>query len=164
MILIQEPLEIWHSWSPVPFSISLVHHISVWQFNTLGQVGTKKSFKLSFIGKFSLKNTVINVVAGLGLISFITMFCDFILLNYVSERKVVSGYKLTQFCQAPPSPIRPKTKSDWGWHSKCCRPPPPPPPTFKHEGGIPQQNSKNILEWSPLPIKIQMDSKRKDMG
>ena len=42
-------------------------------------------------GKFSLKNTVINVVAGLGLISFITMFCDFILLNYVSERKVVSS-------------------------------------------------------------------------
>ena len=40
-------------------------------------------------GKFSLKNTVINVVAGLGLISFITMFCDFILLNYVSERNVV---------------------------------------------------------------------------
>ena len=51
-------------------------------------------------GKFSLKNTVINVVAGLGLISFITMFCDFILLNYVSERKVVRsvpqfGQKLT---------------------------------------------------------------------
>ena len=40
-------------------------------------------------GKFSLKNTVINVVAGLGLISFITMFCDFSLLNYVSERNVV---------------------------------------------------------------------------
>ena len=46
--------------------------------------------KFYFAGKFSLKNTVINVVAGLGLISFITMFCDFILLNYVSERKVVS--------------------------------------------------------------------------
>ena len=41
-------------------------------------------------GKFHLKNTVINIVAGLGLISFITMFCDFILLNYVSERKIVS--------------------------------------------------------------------------
>jgi len=44
-------------------------------------------------GKFSLKNTVINVVAGLGLISFITMFCDFILLNYVSERKVIKEKK-----------------------------------------------------------------------
>ena len=43
-------------------------------------------------GKFSLKNTVINVVAGLGLISFITMFCDFILLNYVSERNVVKSF------------------------------------------------------------------------
>ena len=42
-----------------------------------------------FSGKFDLKNTVINIVAGLGLISFITMFCDFILLNYVSDRKIV---------------------------------------------------------------------------
>ena len=41
-------------------------------------------------GKFDLKNTVINVVAGLGLLSFITMFCDFVLLNYVQERKIVS--------------------------------------------------------------------------
>ena len=40
-------------------------------------------------GKFDLKNTVISIVAGSGIISFITMFCDFILLNYVSERKVV---------------------------------------------------------------------------
>ena len=36
-----------------------------------------------------MKDTVINIVAGLGLISFITMFCDFIMLNYVSERKIV---------------------------------------------------------------------------
>ena len=41
-------------------------------------------------GKFDLKNTVINIVAGLGLLSFITMFCDFVLLNYVKERKIVS--------------------------------------------------------------------------
>ena len=41
-------------------------------------------------GKFDLKNTVINIVAGLGLLSFITMFCDFVLLNYVRERKIVS--------------------------------------------------------------------------
>ena len=33
---------------------------------------------------------MINVVAGLGLLSFITIFCDFILLNYVSERNIVS--------------------------------------------------------------------------
>ena len=43
-----------------------------------------------------------------------------------------------------------------------------PPITFKHEGGVPQQNSmsKNILEWSPLlvqPNKFQVDSERKDM-
>ena len=42
------------------------------------------------LGKFDLKNTVINIVAGLGLLSFITMFCDFILLNYVPEKKIVS--------------------------------------------------------------------------
>ena len=64
-------------------------------------------------GKFSLKNTVINVVAGLGLISFITMFCDFILLNYVSERKVVrsvpqSGQKLSNssFCKDRPKILK----------------------------------------------------------
>ena len=44
---------------------------------------------MSYSGKFDLKNAVINIVAGLGLISFITMFCDFILLNYVSDRKIV---------------------------------------------------------------------------
>ena len=43
-----------------------------------------------------MKNTVINIVAGLGLISFITMFCDFIMLNYVSERKIV-GLHLFEF-------------------------------------------------------------------
>ena len=40
-------------------------------------------------GKFDLKNVVINIVAGLGLLSFISMFCDFILLNYVNERFLV---------------------------------------------------------------------------
>ena len=44
----------------------------------------------SISGKFDLKNTVINIVAGLGLLSFITMFCDFVLLNYVEDRKIVS--------------------------------------------------------------------------
>ena len=49
-------------------------------------------------GKFDLKNTVINIVAGLGLLSFITMFCDFILLNYVSERKIVrSNFAMLKF-------------------------------------------------------------------
>ena len=46
--------------------------------------------KKEYTGKFDLKNTVINIVAGLGLLSFITMFCDFILLNYVPEKKIVS--------------------------------------------------------------------------
>ena len=40
-----------------------------------------------------MKNTVINIVAGLGLLSFITMFCDFVLLHYVKERKIVSHRK-----------------------------------------------------------------------
>ena len=43
-----------------------------------------------------MKDTVINIVAGLGLISFITMFCDFIMLNYVSERKIVGFFILTR--------------------------------------------------------------------
>ena len=47
-----------------------------------------------FPGKFSLKNTVINVVAGLGLLGFISIFCDFILLNYLAQRKIVSD----EFC------------------------------------------------------------------
>ena len=42
-----------------------------------------------------MKDTVINIVAGLGLISFITMFCDFIMLNYVSERKIVRNCENT---------------------------------------------------------------------
>merc|ERR1711997_1260136 len=46
-------------------------------------------------GKFDLKNTVINIVAGLGLLGFITMFCDFILLHYVKERKIVSEIIIT---------------------------------------------------------------------
>ena len=48
------------------------------------------SSRLFILGKFDLKNTVINIVAGLGLLSFITMFCDFVLLHYVKERKIVS--------------------------------------------------------------------------
>ena len=52
-----------------------------------------KLINLIIAGKFDLKNTVINIVAGLGLLSFITMFCDFVLLNYVKERKIVSTRK-----------------------------------------------------------------------
>ena len=58
-----------------------------------GQIGCVNSNLQIFEilpGKFDLKNTVINIVAGLGLLSFITMFCDFVLLNYVQERKIVS--------------------------------------------------------------------------
>ena len=47
-------------------------------------------------GKFDLKNVVINIVAGLGLLSFISMFCDFILLNYVNERFLVRQKKNTK--------------------------------------------------------------------
>ena len=56
----------------------------------IGWVNSYHNYEKSFLGKFDLKNTVINVVAGLGLLSFITIFCDFILLNYVSERNIVS--------------------------------------------------------------------------
>jgi len=59
-----------------------------------------KAYGIKFIiivqgraGKFDLKNIVINIVAGLGLLSFISMFCDFILLNYVNERFLVKQKK-----------------------------------------------------------------------
>ena len=52
----------------------------------------KKKIKEKNQGKFDLKNVVINIVAGLGLLSFISMFCDFILLNYVNERFLVRTY------------------------------------------------------------------------
>ena len=51
----------------------------------------------SVLGKFDLKNTVINIVAGLGLLSFITMFCDFILLHYMEERKIVSIFFIHEY-------------------------------------------------------------------
>ena len=67
-------------------------------FHEEGRRTLYKAFGIKFViivqgraGKFDLKNTVINIVAGLGLLSFITMFCDFVLLNYVKERKIVSG-------------------------------------------------------------------------
>ena len=40
---------------------------------------------------------MINIVAGLGLLSFISMFCDFLLLNYVIERHVVSKVLLLNY-------------------------------------------------------------------
>ena len=42
-----------------------------------------------FGSKFDLKNTVIVLVTGLGLLGLSTMFCDFILLNYSTDRKRV---------------------------------------------------------------------------
>ena len=47
--------------------------------------------------KFDLKNTVIVLVTGLGLLGLSTMFCDFILLNYSTDRKRVSIYLF--FCE-----------------------------------------------------------------
>ena len=71
-------------------------------------------------------------------------------------------------CQAlAPNPLVPNPKPrGLGLTLNCSR---PSPITFKHEGGVPQQNSnsKNILEWSPVLVqqkKIQLDSKRKDIG
>ena len=60
------------------------------RWSTFNEEKMKKLNEKESAGKFDLKNTVINIVAGLGLLSFITMFCDFILLNYVSERSIVS--------------------------------------------------------------------------
>ena len=55
-----------------------------------------KAYGLKFLlvvdgraGKFDLKNTVIVLVTGLGLLGLSTMFCDFVLLNYSPERKKV---------------------------------------------------------------------------
>jgi len=69
-------------------------------FHEEGRRTLYKAYGVKFViivqgraGKFDLKNTVINIVAGLGLLSFITMFCDFILLNYVSERKIIKEKK-----------------------------------------------------------------------
>jgi len=69
-------------------------------FHEEGRRTLYKAYGIKFVvivqgraGKFDLKNTVINIVAGLGLISFITMFCDFILLHYVSERKLIKQKK-----------------------------------------------------------------------
>ncbi len=56
-----------------------------------------KAYGLKFIvvvdgraAKFDLKNTVIVLVTGLGLLGLSTMFCDFILLNYSNDRRRVS--------------------------------------------------------------------------
>ena len=48
--------------------------------------------------KFDLKNTVIVLVTGLGLLGLSTMFCDFILLNYSTDRKRVSIFSFI-FCE-----------------------------------------------------------------
>ena len=56
-----------------------------------------KAYGLKFLvvidgqaSKFDLKNTVIVLVTGLGLLGLSTMFCDFILLNYSTDRRIVS--------------------------------------------------------------------------
>ena len=57
-----------------------------------------KAYGLKFLivvdgraSKFDLKNTVIVLVTGLGLLGLSTMFCDFILLNYSTDRRRVSA-------------------------------------------------------------------------
>ncbi|TRY76235.1 hypothetical protein TCAL_09591 [Tigriopus californicus] len=59
-----------------------------------------KAYGLKFLlvidgraSKFDLKNTVIVIVTGLGLLGLSTMFCDFVLLNYSSERMKVKEKK-----------------------------------------------------------------------
>lgn len=58
-----------------------------------------KSYGLKFLlvvegqaARFSVKNTVIVLVTGLGLLGLSTMLCDFILLNYSSNRSQVHIY------------------------------------------------------------------------
>ena len=69
-----------------------------------------KAYGLKFLlvidgraGKFDLKNTVIVLVTGLGLLGLSTMFCDFVLLNYSPERKKVQSklYAMLFFFQGP---------------------------------------------------------------
>ena len=55
-----------------------------------------KAYGLKFLvvvdgraSKFDLKNTVIVLVTGLGLLGLSTMLCDFILLNYSTDRRRV---------------------------------------------------------------------------
>ena len=67
-----------------------------------------------------------------------------------------------------PKPLAPKPRG-LGLTLKSHGPLHHHPITFKHEGGVPHQysKSKNILEWYPVLVnqkKIQLDSKRKDMG
>ena len=50
-----------------------------------------------FGSKFDLKNTVIVLVTGLGLLGLSTMFCDFILLNYSTDRKRVRIEKIISY-------------------------------------------------------------------
>lgn len=59
-----------------------------------------KAYGLKFLvvvdgraSKFDLKNTVIVLVTGLGLLGLSTMFCDFILLNYSTDRRRVKEKK-----------------------------------------------------------------------
>ena len=58
------------------------------QVSTLSQYTTHSI--TPFSGKFSLKNTVTAIFAGLGLLTFVTMVCDLILLNYTSEKLEVA--------------------------------------------------------------------------
>ena len=52
-----------------------------------------------------------------------------------------------------PKPQNPKPRG-LGLTLKSYRPPPPHPITFKHDGGVPQKNSKSkkVSEWSPLLV------------
>ena len=63
-----------------------------------------KAYGLKFLvvvdgraSKFDLKNTVIVLVTGLGLLGLSTMFCDFILLNYSTDRRRVSHFNRKQY-------------------------------------------------------------------
>ena len=78
-----------------------------------------------------------------------------------NESRIVSCLLLSSPGPKPlaPNPLVPNAKPrGLGLTLNCSRPPPPDhppnhhPQTFKHDRGVPQQNSKskNILDWSPL--------------
>ena len=69
-----------------------------------------------------------------------------------------------QLCLSPKTQ-KPKNQKQrgLGLTLKCCRPPPPtthPPLTFKHEGGVPQQNSKSKKGSECSPLLVQQKNLR----
>ena len=84
------------------FSFDITTSSLSWAWNIFSKIFRRtlvKAYGLKFLvvidgqaSKFDLKNTVIVLVTGLGLLGLSTMFCDFILLNYSTDRSIVSTF------------------------------------------------------------------------